>query len=73
MEEWLSFLTMCGLCNATLLPHKCCALRLAFLCGRFHLQGHDGGFMDRIGRYAQEHGIIRANELYEDDKDNWGD
>jgi hypothetical protein len=29
--------------------------------------------MDRIGRYAQEHGIIRANELYEDDKDNWGD
>ncbi len=31
------------------------------------------GYMERIGRYAHEHGVIRPNELYEGKKDNWGD
>lgn len=28
--------------------------------------------LERIGRYAQEHGMYRVNELYEDDRDNFG-
>ena len=35
-------------------------------------QPEGGGVLERLGRYAQEHGVIRANELYEDDRDNWG-
>lgn len=36
-------------------------------------QRPEGGFMERIGRYAHEHSVIRPNELYENNKDNWGD
>lgn len=39
--------------------------------------GSEGGVanlsLERIGRYAQEHGMYRVNELYEDDRDNFGD
>lgn len=37
----------------------------------------DGGVtnnsLERIGRYAQEHGMYRVNELFEDDRDNCGE
>lgn len=29
--------------------------------------------LERIGRYAQEHGMYRVNELYDDDRDHFGD
>lgn len=39
--------------------------------------GSEGGapnlHLERIGRYAQEHGMYRVDELYEDDRDHFGD
>jgi hypothetical protein len=29
--------------------------------------------LERLGKYAREHGIARENELYEDDHDHYGD
>jgi hypothetical protein len=39
--------------------------------------GSEGGapnlHLERIGRYAQEHGMYRVDELYDDDRDHFGD
>lgn len=35
--------------------------------------GATNGVMDRLGKYAREHVIIKENELYEDDHDHYGD
>ncbi|WIA14112.1 hypothetical protein OEZ85_002657 [Tetradesmus obliquus] len=35
--------------------------------------GAAGAFMERIGKFAHEHGIIKPAEFYANDRDHWGD
>uniref|UniRef100_A0A383VFT0 Uncharacterized protein n=1 Tax=Tetradesmus obliquus TaxID=3088 RepID=A0A383VFT0_TETOB len=52
---------------------SCLDYELPDVTGQAGEAGAAGAFMERIGKFAHEHGIIKPAEFYANDRDHWGD